>query len=172
MGSLVSPVVCNIYMEEFEKKALTTASLPPEWGFRYADDTHTKQKARHVEEFTHRLNSIDQDIQFTTEKEKNGSLAFLDTLTVKQQDGNAKVKVYRKPTHTDQHLNFESNQPLDHKLSVVRTLHHRADSVVSDPEDVRQEKKNINKALHACGYSTWAIHRALQPRRPKESCET
>ena len=92
--------------------------------------------------------------------------AILDTLTVKQQDGNVKVKVYRKPPHTDQYLDFESNQPLDHKLSVVRTLHHRADNVLSDPEDVRQEKKNINKALHACGYSTWAIHRALQtPKR-------
>ena len=50
--------------------------------------------------------------------------------------------MYRKSTHTDQYLNFESNQPLDHKLSVVRALHHRADNVVSDPEDVRQEKKN------------------------------
>ena len=90
-----------------------------------------------MEEFTPHLNSIDQDIQFTTEKEENGSLAFLNTLTLKQQDGNVKVKVYRKPTHADQYLSFESNQPLDHKLSVVRTLHHRADSVVSDPEDVR-----------------------------------
>ena len=44
--------------------------------------------------------------------------------------------------------------------------------MVSDPEDVRQEKKSINKALHACGYPTWAIHRALQPRRLRESCET
>ena len=74
--------------------------------------------------------------------------------------------------HTDQCLNFESNQSLDHKLSVVRMLHHRAESVVSDPEDVRQEKTNINKALHACGYPTWAIHKALQPRRPRENCET
>ena len=73
MWSPVSPIVCNIYMEfgEFEKKVLMTASYPPEWWFRYTDDTHTKQKARHVEEFTHHLISIDQDIQFTTEKEEN-----------------------------------------------------------------------------------------------------
>ena len=49
MGSPVSPVVCNIYMEDFEKKALMTASHPLEWWFRYADDTRTKQKAHHVE---------------------------------------------------------------------------------------------------------------------------
>ena len=106
---------------------------------------------RHVEEFTHHLNSIYQDIQFTTEKEENGSLAFLDTLTVKQQDGNVKVKVYRKPTHTDQYLNFESNQPLDHKLSMVRALNHRADCVASDPDYMRKEKKNINLRRHKGG---------------------
>jgi len=37
------------------------------------------------------------------------------------------------------------------------------DSVVSDPEDLLQEKQHINKALHECGYPTWAINKALQP---------
>lgn len=32
--------------------------------------------------------------------EENSALAFLDTLTITEPDGNLKVKVYRKPTHT------------------------------------------------------------------------
>ena len=30
----------------------------------------------------------------------------------------------------------------------------------------------VNKALHACGYPTWTIHKALLLKRPRESCET
>ena len=116
--------------------------------------THMKQKVQFVQEVTDHLNSIDNDIKFTNELEENNALAFLDTLTVREPDGNLKGKVYRKPTHIDQYLNFKSNQPLQHRFSIVCTLHHRADSVTADPEDPRQEKQHIHKALHKCGYPT------------------
>ena len=38
MGSPVSPIVTNLYMEYFEKKALSTTSTPGLW-MRYVDDT-------------------------------------------------------------------------------------------------------------------------------------
>jgi hypothetical protein len=39
MGSPLSPVMANLFMEEFEKKALATATLKPGFWFRYVDDT-------------------------------------------------------------------------------------------------------------------------------------
>ena len=36
MGSPLSPVMANLFMEEFEKKALATATLKPGFWFRYA----------------------------------------------------------------------------------------------------------------------------------------
>ena len=39
MGSLVSPIVANLYMEYFEGKALQSASCPPRYWFRFVDDT-------------------------------------------------------------------------------------------------------------------------------------
>ena len=86
MRSPDSPIVCNIYMEEFENHALATATHPPAWWYRYVDDTHTKQKVEHRESFIQHLNSLDQDIKFTSEGEENDALAFLDTLTCKQAD--------------------------------------------------------------------------------------
>ena len=132
------------------------------------DDTHTVQKKAHAQEFTDHLNSIDECIKWTTEGEiltefptetddehdtnVERALAFLDTLTVVKSDGSVKTKVYRKETHTDQYLNFESNHPLEHKMGVVRTLMHRADSVVTDPEDLAKEKDHLRRALGVNGY--------------------
>ncbi|XP_078582762.1 uncharacterized protein LOC144865701 isoform X2 [Branchiostoma floridae x Branchiostoma japonicum] len=172
MGSPVSPIVCNLYLEHLEQRALRTAPHPPLWWYRYVDDTHTKLKKTYADEFTDHLNSLDPDIKFTFEKEENRSLAFLDTLTTVQEDGSLRVTIYRKPTHTDQYLNFQSEHPLEHKLSVVRTLFHRAETVITDPQDKQKEKLHITQALKTCGYPTWAIEKATAPKPPSPSDTT
>ena len=96
VGSPVSPIVCNIYMEEFDNHALATATHPPAWWYRYVHDTRTKRKVKHTESFTQHFNALDQDIKFTSDGEENDALAFLDTLTCKQADGSVKVMCFAK----------------------------------------------------------------------------
>ena len=166
MGSPVSPIVCNAYMEDVEELAINTATNPPMWWYRYVDDTHTKLKKDSAEGFTKHLNTVDEDIKFTTEGEVDRGLAFLDLNTIHKEDGSLKVKVYRKATHTDQYLNFASNHPLVHKLGVVRTLHHRAKAVVTEPEDLKEEIGHVNQALERCGYPKWTLS-SDKPSRPE-----
>ena len=61
--------------------------------------------------------------------ETEGQLVFLDLLLKRTNSGGLKLSVYRKPTHTDQYLNFMSHHPIDHKMSVVRTLLERSQNL-------------------------------------------
>ena len=133
MSSPVSAIVCNMYMESFEQKALATAGPPPNWWKRYVDDTHTISIRENSPDLTDYSNSIDELINWTTEGEveaivekdevekKERTLAFLDTVTVLQKDGSINTRVFRKETHTNQYSNFDSKHPLLHKRDDVRT---------------------------------------------------
>jgi len=161
-------------MEDFEQRALSSAPHAPLWWFRYVDDTHTKLKRAYADEFTAHINGIDPNIKFTFEPQENNSLAFLDTLTVINPDKSLKITIYRKATHTDQYLNFDSNHPLEHKLSVIRTLYHRAKNIVTEDADRAEEKKHVDKALGNCGYPQTALRRVEQstPRSPSSQQTT
>ena len=78
MGSPLSPVVANLYMEHFEQIVLTNAIDRPRLWVRYVDDTflvwqHGVNKLKDI-------NQIRTLIKFKMEVEKDGKLPFLDIL--------------------------------------------------------------------------------------------
>ena len=81
--------------------------------------------------------------------------------------GNLRFKVYRKPTHTDQYLNFSSNHPLQHKLGVVCTLCDRAHSIFTTEEDCEEELNKVRKSLAICGYKDWSWDTAVRKKDNK-----
>ncbi|XP_078573447.1 uncharacterized protein LOC144860180 [Branchiostoma floridae x Branchiostoma japonicum] len=99
-------------------------------------------------------------------------LPFLDTLLVRREDGTVKLLVYRKKTHTDQYLDFNSHHPLHQKLGVIRTLMDRSKTVVTEETDRQQEVKHIKQALSLCGYPDWTFKRVQhQSNKPKPKKE-
>ncbi|XP_072043295.1 uncharacterized protein [Amphiura filiformis] len=137
MGSPLSPIAANLFMEWFENEAITTASdncKPRVWK-RYVE-VIKKGKA---ENLTTHLNQVDptNKIKFTYEEESDNSIPFLDTLITKKDGGSFKLCIYRQPTHTDQYLQFQSPHPLHHKLGIVRTLIDRKDAIIVSEETDR-----------------------------------
>ncbi|XP_060756880.1 uncharacterized protein LOC132867932 [Neoarius graeffei] len=163
MGSPVSPIVANLYMEEVEHIALTTfAGVAPSHWFRYVDDTWVKIKIQEVEAFSKHINAVDSNINFTREEVSGNNLAFLDCDVHIRQDRSLSIEVYRKPPHTDQYLLFDSHHPLEHKLGVIRTLQHRAQNIPTTLEGKEKEQNHIKKALQNCGYPNWAFLKSIK----------
>ena len=152
MGSPVSAILANLVMEYVEEKALLSAPNPPKWWFRYVDHSHVCVKREQVDEFHSHLNSINVYIKFTIEIESDGSNAFLDTKTTRQDDGSITVSVYRKATHTDRYLDFKSHHHPQHKHLVVPTLMDRAKNIPSTEEEALRKTKRVTEALTANNY--------------------
>ena len=160
MGSSISSIVANLFMEDFEKKATDSSPHLPCFWRRFVDDTFTIIYAAHKESFLEHLNSIDDHIQFTSEDSRpDSSMPFLDILIIPNQDGSLSTTVYRKPTHTDLYLQWDSHHIVSAKYSVVGTLYHRAETICSSPQLLQQEEQHLQKALHRCKYPAWALNR-------------
>ena len=158
MGSPISPITVNLYMERFETTALNSYhGVPPSCWYRYVDDTWCQLKKSESDPFFEFINEVDPNIKFTKEEVKDQKLAFLDSLVTIRENGSLSTSVYRKPTHTDQYLLFTSHHPIEHKLGVVRTLNYRADVNITEEEEKNKEKQHIEQALKKCGYPSWAV---------------
>ena len=121
------------------------------------DGTFVIHKEVNKQGFLQHINSVDPAIKFTVEDNKNdGSIPFLDTIVKPEADCTLSITVYRKPTHTDQYLQWDSHHHLSAKFSVIHTLFHRASTVCSKPELLQQEMDHLRKALTKCKYPKWA----------------
>jgi hypothetical protein len=155
MGSPLSPVIANFYMEDCEKAALESAPLKPRCWFRYVDDTFViwQHRPDKLKDFLHHLNSIHQSIQFTMETESEGHLPFLDLGIYRRPDGSLRHKVYRKPTHTNLYLNAKSHHHPFNKQAVLSTQIHKT-RALCDEDSLQAELVFLKDVFKQNGYTT------------------
>ena len=157
MGSPISPIVANLFMEGFENTAINTAEHPPRIWKRYVDDTFVVTDVTKKQGFLEHINNVDPHIHFTTEDARtDGTIPFLDTIVMPQHDGSLLTSVYRKPILTDQSLHWNSHHHLSAKFSVINTLKHRAKTVCSKNHLMKEEEDHLKR----CKYPEWALTRA------------
>ena len=167
MGSPLSPVIANLFMEHFEQTALQTATFKPKMWLRYVDDTfvvwpHGVEK---VNDFLQHLNNQHPNIRFTMEVEnEHQAIPFLDTLITRTAQGFLSHQVYRKPTHTDRYLNYRSFHHPSVLRSINSTLVRRA-HMVSDQTHLPGELQHLRHVLECNGYPPRHIKTSLPPRR-------
>ncbi|GJQ65859.1 hypothetical protein Trydic_g3961 [Trypoxylus dichotomus] len=135
---------------------------------RYADDTFVVwlHGADTLSELPQHFNSIHPRIHFTMELEKDGQLPSHDVQVNRNRDGTLGHGVYRKSTHTDRYLHYNSNHHSKQKRVVIKTLVDQAVRI-REPQHIEQEFQHLKQALQANGYRNLQIKRAMPPSNSK-----
>ena len=90
--------------------------------------------------------------------------AFLDTNVSTLPNVEVEVQVYRKATHTNKYLAFDSHHPAQHKRSVVSTLMRRADAIPSNEALRTEETSHVQDSRQINEYLTKFIENAAELR--------
>ena len=152
MGSPLSPVLANIFMEYLEEMALGSTSLKPCMWLRYVDDTFILWSHQEdVQTLLDHVNSIRPSIQFTMEKEQDNKLSFLGVLVTRIEQG-FRSSVYCKPTFIGQYINFNSHHPYTIKKRIVYCLQHWAKTISSDIDAYQEEMISLRHNFHHNNY--------------------
>ena len=171
MGSSLSPVLANIYMEFFETELLKDipVDMRPTLWLRYVDDVFCCFKdMSKFHAFLDRLNNIRPSIQFTYELSRVESLAeglpnfpanvmeslpFLELNVMRLHNGSFTFSIYRKPCHAGNYIHAYSYQPLAQKTTVVRSLYLRAYRFC-DTQFLTDEENIIQQSFLKLGYNS------------------
>ena len=156
MGSPLGPALANIFVG-FHKSRLVDNTAKPGVYFRYVDDSFVIffDSELDCDHFQEKLNLIHPALKFTIEEEQNNSLHFLDVLV--ENDGTRFLtSICRKPTFTGQYICWNSFSPKARKISLIKTLVHRALMICSITK-LGPELDKIKQLLIKNGYPAVAL---------------
>ena len=78
------------------------------------------------------------------EAENDKKLAFLGSEVLRESDSRLAISEYRKPTHTDRYLAYDSRHPQSVKRGIVKCLYERAKRLVTKPSVISKEKRHLH----------------------------
>ena len=114
----------------------------------------------HLEKFNEYLNTKHANIKFTSEKEVNGSLPFLDVLISRNKEGFT-TTVYHKPTFSGVYSNFNSFIADEYKHGLIFTLLFRIFSIFSDFSNFHEEVNYLKDVLEKNSFPTNLVGKCI-----------
>ena len=95
-------------------------------------------------------------------------MPFLDIIITPQADGTFTTRIYRKPTHTDLYLQWDSHHNLVSKYSVINTFTQRTKAICSSSQLLTNELQHLEEVLKQCKYPKWAINKVLHKQQDQK----
>ena len=155
-------------MVELEKTLVPILVDKVSLWFRYVDDTFTFIKNGEVNNVKNELNNFHPNIKFTFEKEKDGTISFLDVKVLKNPNGTFNTDIHRKKTDTNVYLNWKSFAPKTWKIGTLKGLIRRAYVVCSTEEFKNKEisfLKNVFVKIN--GFPSKIVNKAVNDVKTK-----
>ena len=170
MGSSLSPVLANIYMEHFETELLKDipVDMKPTLWLRYVDDVfccyedmskfdtflELLNRVRPSIQFTYELSRIERTTNVSTDSPESDIeiIPFLELNVLRPTSGDFTFSIYRKPCHAENYLHAFSYQPRSHKLAVIRSQSLRAYRYC-DIQYLKEEEQHIQQSFLSLGYT-------------------
>ena len=148
----MAPAFANLFMGNFEEKALGGFQDKPLFWFRYIDDifmvwTHVNEK---LDSFIAYLNNIHATIKFTSERSTT-SIPDLD-VNIQLHNGKIETDLYCKPTDKHQYLLYSSSHPFHTKKSIPSSLALRLRRICSKEDSFNIRATELELYLTKRGY--------------------
>lgn len=137
MGNPLSPFMCNLFMNQLEKRMKQSTLFPRFWR-RYVDDVIAIVKRDKLGEVFAFINAASEHLKFTVEEESNGCLPFLDLLVIRSGEI-FEFDVFRRATNAERFITSDSFHHHSHKYEAFNSMIFR---LVNLPlREVRFEKE-------------------------------
>ncbi|CAJ0945450.1 unnamed protein product [Ranitomeya imitator] len=156
MVSNVAPPYANAYMAHFEDTSIYTHALFQNhvltWK-RYIDDVFCiwRGDLDSLQDFFLFLKTSWPGLDFTMTHDPY-QISFLDTLVIKDTNGNLSTDLYSKPTDRNSLLHYDSFHPKNMKRSIPKSQLHRVTKIVSDPVIKEQRTSEMKSKFRERGY--------------------
>ena len=170
MGSPLSGLLANIYVEHIEDKIL---NLPEAknvimWK-RYVDDiliiwTGTLQELKN---FHDSINTIDHKIKFTIETEENNKINFLDLTLNKSNNGQITYNIYRKPTNAECIIPYDSHHSTQNKFAALHSMINRAYTLPLSDQTRHTEIEKIRNIAQTHNFPEKTINKIINKIKNK-----
>ncbi|CAF2140345.1 unnamed protein product [Rotaria magnacalcarata] len=163
MGNALAPILANLFMVKMEEKLNRFTKNKPKIWLRYVDDVFClfDIEEKHIKIFLQRINMWHNNLKFTSEFEEVATLPFLDVL-IKKGNNSLTTSIYRKKTHTNLYLLWDSNQCRKYKIGLIKTLTIRIQRICSNETIAKAEKRKLEETLKNNGYPTHIIRRGIK----------
>lgn len=165
MGSPLSPLLADIYMDDFEEELFNNTNFQGLQFIhsyqRYVDDILIiwKGTTQDAMVFLDNINSMRENIKF--EIEIGGeTINFLDlTIYLNSSTSHLEFKIYRKPTVTDTCIPNDSVHPHNHKMAAFRAYFWRLLEVPMSENNFKTELDIIFQIAINNGYQKTTIQK-------------
>ncbi|CAF4387530.1 unnamed protein product [Rotaria sp. Silwood2] len=156
MGSPLAPLLAEIFLQEFEKKNLSSfENLGILYWKRYVDDTFVLLNPKFsTDKVCAELSKLHPSVKFTSQEEDavTHKLPFLNVLIQRQEGIGFQTRIYRKPTFTGLMTKWNSFVPKIYKYNTISVMVHRAIQICSSYKALHAEFQFIRKISKRNGY--------------------